>query len=107
MSTTITACSVCGGMGTPVSGRPCICGGRGSQDAELDGFRQLCYSQDREIEELKAFITLLRGTGGRLANFRDHSQGCEIENTDFCTCGLRQAADAWRAAYAASKKASS
>lgn len=40
---TTRECSACAGTGTPVSGRPCICGGVGTQSAELQGLRELAY----------------------------------------------------------------
>ena len=43
-------CSVCAGTGKPVSGLPCICSGRGSQAAEMEGLRQ----QVAELEEALA-----------------------------------------------------
>lgn len=30
--------------------------------------------------------------------FRAHRDGCEVDQTDFCTCGLKEAADSARAA---------
>lgn len=33
-------CSACAGTGKPVSGRPCICGGVGTEAAELTGLRR-------------------------------------------------------------------
>ena len=30
----------------------------------------------------------------RLAYYRTHDNCCEIEHTEFCTCGMRQAIDA-------------
>jgi len=35
----LVMCSVCAGTGRPISGRPCICEGFGTQEAELQGFR--------------------------------------------------------------------
>lgn len=35
-------CSVCAGRGRPLSGKPCICGGVGTEQAELQGFREEC-----------------------------------------------------------------
>ena len=37
---------------------------------------------------------------GRIGYFREHNSGCEIGQTDFCTCGMKQAVDAARAALA-------
>ena len=65
-------------------------------------------------EEIEATITALRGScptpGGErrteverltaalqgIAQYRDHLFGCQIDQTDFCTCGMKQAADSAR-----------
>lgn len=47
-------CNVCGGSGKPTSGLPCICGGVGTEQAELEGFRAQCYDLERSLERLKA-----------------------------------------------------
>jgi hypothetical protein len=36
-------CSVCIGKGDPGTGKPCICGGVGTEAAELQGFRERCF----------------------------------------------------------------
>lgn len=46
-------CSCCAGTGKPVSGLKCVCGGAGTQEAELQGFRESHYNLSREIERLK------------------------------------------------------
>lgn len=30
--------------------------------------------------------------------YREHLDGCEVDHTEFCTCGMKQAADYARAA---------
>lgn len=43
-------CSVCVGTGNPGTGNPCICGGAGTQGAEMDGLRRVAYSaQDLQV----------------------------------------------------------
>lgn len=42
------ACSVCGGTGKPLSGKPCICNGTGSMIHEMVGLRtELIDARDR------------------------------------------------------------
>jgi hypothetical protein len=36
-------CGVCAGEGDPGTGKPCICGGVGTQTAELQGFRERVF----------------------------------------------------------------
>lgn len=43
-------CSVCGGTGKPVSGLRCICGGKGTQAAEVDGLRQRIFDLERALK---------------------------------------------------------
>lgn len=40
----------------------------------------------------------LRAALRGLLDYRAHRVGCEVETTDFCTCGMKEAADAARAA---------
>ena len=40
-------CSCC--VGEPISGKPCICGGAGTKDAELQGFRELCLKLQQQM----------------------------------------------------------
>lgn len=47
-------CNVCAGSGKPTSGLPCICGGVGTEVAELEGFRAQYYELSCELERLKA-----------------------------------------------------
>jgi len=56
----IDICDVCAGNGKPISGKPCICGGAGTLQAEMQGFRTLALAQDRVIN---AFRMMLRCTG--------------------------------------------
>jgi Lar family restriction alleviation protein len=44
-------CSVCVGKGVPISGKPCICGGIGTEQAELEGLRARCYDLEKQLEE--------------------------------------------------------
>jgi hypothetical protein len=50
-------CSVCAGTGDPGTGKPCICGGRGTQTAELQGFREYLYHLERERDRLLVLAT--------------------------------------------------
>lgn len=46
-------CSVCAGTGKPVSGIRCICDGKGTQLAELQGFRERCYDLEEQLRTRK------------------------------------------------------
>jgi len=51
-NTTPTPCNVC--LGSPLrSGRRCICGGVGTEQAELQGLRERCLDLEAEIAALK------------------------------------------------------
>ena len=45
----IPLCSVCAGTGKPVSGIHCICDGKGTQQAELQGFRERCHDLESKL----------------------------------------------------------
>jgi len=47
-------CSVCAGTGKPLSDKPCICGGRGTQAAEADGLRMELVKLRMGIEKIIA-----------------------------------------------------
>jgi len=44
-------CGVC--CGEPISGKPCICGGAGTQEAELKGFRELTYDLEEKLHKIR------------------------------------------------------
>ncbi len=44
-------CGVCGGRPL-ASGRPCICGGHGTEQAEMHGLRVALFDAEKEIETL-------------------------------------------------------
>jgi len=47
-----TPCNVC--LGEPLkSGRQCICGGIGTEQAELQGLRERCFDLEARVEELE------------------------------------------------------
>ena len=51
-------CGVC--LGRPLaSGRPCICGGVGTEDAEMYGLRAECFRLDAELTALRARVEAL------------------------------------------------
>ena len=54
MNTTTRFCSLCVGTGKPLSGLPCICGGAGTEDAELQGFRTALYDAHLKLEIMRA-----------------------------------------------------
>ena len=54
-------CSVCAGKGTPVSGGACICGGIGTQAAELQGFRAEVARLREEAKERQAGLDAAMG----------------------------------------------
>lgn len=47
-------CGVCCGTGKPTSGKPCICGGAGTEQAEMHGLRVALFEAHDEIERLSA-----------------------------------------------------
>jgi hypothetical protein len=49
-------CNVCAGTGDPGTGKPCICGGRGTQTAELQGFRERVYELEADAERYNELI---------------------------------------------------
>lgn len=53
---TIPMCSCCAGTGKPVSGLPCICGGHGTQDGELQGFREEHYDLTQKLATAEAAL---------------------------------------------------
>lgn len=48
----IPMCNVCLGNGRPLSGKPCICGGIGTEQAELDGLRRRVFALEDENDRL-------------------------------------------------------
>lgn len=54
-----TACGVCLGEPLP-SGKPCICGGIGTEQAEMHGLRSALFHADDEIDRLRAKHARLR-----------------------------------------------
>jgi hypothetical protein len=46
-------CNVCVGTGDPGTGKPCICGGRGTQAAELQGFIERVYELEADAERYR------------------------------------------------------
>lgn len=52
-------CSVCGGAPL-ASGRPCVCDGKGTMQAEFEGLRQELFNDDQKIERLQAQLKQLR-----------------------------------------------
>ncbi len=53
-------CSVCAGEGKPGSGLPCICGGAGTQSAELEGFRDALYTAENKLHKAKFALTKIQ-----------------------------------------------
>jgi len=47
-------CGVCGGTGAPASGKPCICGGVGTEVAEMDGLRLAVYDEAERADKAEA-----------------------------------------------------
>ncbi len=45
-------CSVCAGMGHPISQRPCICGGDGKAESEAQGLRKRVLALETALEPL-------------------------------------------------------
>lgn len=52
-------CSVCLG-GTPLPGKPCICGGTGTIHGELDGFRKALFDSQGREDDARDFYQKLR-----------------------------------------------
>lgn len=53
-------CNVCCGMPL-ASGKPCICGGTGTEWAETQGLREYCFKLEDKIGEIKDVQTALDG----------------------------------------------
>jgi hypothetical protein len=70
-------CGVCAGTGTPASGKPCICQGIGTQDAELQGFRELVYEQSADIAALREALAHATASLDHLMAFK----GSRLEET--------------------------
>jgi hypothetical protein len=49
----LVMCSVCAGESVPADGNTCICGGAGTQEAELDGFRMLVYELEQKMIKIR------------------------------------------------------
>jgi hypothetical protein len=49
------------------------------------------------VVTLEVVVRLVQAAND-LATYRAHDRNCEIEQTDFCTCGLREAAYRYAAA---------
>ncbi len=58
-------CSVCAGQGKPVSGKKCICGGAGTQTAEMQGLRNYIFSLEPERGRLLVLAIKHCNTGHR------------------------------------------
>lgn len=55
-------CSVCAGHGDPTSGRECVCGGFGTETAEILGLRATAIEMAARVAELERDAELLRET---------------------------------------------
>lgn len=53
------SCSVCGGAPL-ASGRPCVCGGKGTMQAEFEGLRLACFEQEKELIVQDAKLDAMR-----------------------------------------------
>jgi hypothetical protein len=60
MSENWNICGVC--VGNPLTDRPCICGGTGTMDGELQGLRERLYDVDQEIASLRDQLAEARKT---------------------------------------------
>lgn len=70
-------CDVCVGAGTPLSGKPCICGGSGYSHDEKAGLRRKIMELSAEIDELKktkrSYQIMVRETSKMLCEDRHRS----------------------------------
>lgn len=60
-----TKCGVCLGEPLP-SGKPCICGGIGTEQAEMHGLRSALFDADNEIARLRAENERLRAVAAQV-----------------------------------------
>ena len=82
-------CSVCAGNGDPTSGRECVCGGIGTEAAEILGLRATAIEMaarvaelEREVERLRGFLVPLFTSGYR----KGHHDTVEGGYTDVYQC---------------------
>jgi regulator of replication initiation timing len=61
-------CDACGGTGTPISGRPCMCGGTGLASDAVHTLRKCLYDAERERDALRAEVDRLTRENERLSN---------------------------------------
>lgn len=64
-------CSVCGGQPL-ASRRECVCGGKGTMQAEFEGLRQVLFDEENKVTELEAQVHELTGV---LEEMRDCDEG--------------------------------
>ena len=66
----IDACDVCAGEGTPISGRPCVCGGSGLHRDEVVGLRTLLHHSEALIADYEAMLKAAGVSGGIIKQCR-------------------------------------
>ena len=80
-------CNVC--TGKPINGRPCICNGAGTKEAELQGLRERVFELESLLKKQEGMVlvpnTLLDDLERKLEIYREYSDGCYhggIEHTE-------------------------
>jgi hypothetical protein len=64
------ACDVCAGEGTPISGRPCVCGGSGTHADEVVGLRTLLIHSEALIADYEDVLRRMGMSGGMIKQLR-------------------------------------
>lgn len=70
----IPPCGTCGGV-PPSSGLPCVCGGRNTVYAEVQGLRESYFDLQRSTVQLEADLAAMRGALERIANLETDPLG--------------------------------
>ncbi len=65
-----------------------------SAHTELEKLAHQCIEYIAQHQAEKSRIATLHAQVEALMRWVEHSPGCEITNTEFCTCGLREARSA-------------
>lgn len=78
----LPTCDVCAGVGIPVSGKPCICGGSGYSHDEKAGLRKRVMDLDLQLRQAQAVIE--KHVVGSIEGL--HCVDCVSEHGDDCDC---------------------
>ncbi len=100
-------CSVCVGTGRPVSGLPCICGGTGSEAAEIAGLRRELFRCNAENERFRTRLAKIEeplptnDVVVLVRNFENAVLDITSETGNNCATTVRKADKARNALFAA------